>query len=358
MDEGDALRRYVESRQIPSCEAVQTAKGTAHSVASTQRAAVSPQTIESVWGLLTHHVDGLTAEQIAVLMAQRRHQGVLRRGDALGTQQAAEILESHSAWFVRRPWPNGDDRWRHRPLRELQNRSVLLKPERFVLYEYLEQFMESVHGSDIEGTLRCRSNLVVHFRDGAAAEAVLKSQDLRCRDVAIEVDHFCPQYSYEEIVAADARPLRFDARFGHLLSAQLDTQFTMSSQLLMERLRAEDALHRRIQSADQFARLLLDAYSPHIHCHRSRDGQDWLFSAYKQFPRRMPAALQNQPISRNAKNKRYYNDILQLFESFPDGMTLSRFLAEFRRQFEYLPAVPSLTEFMKSAEQLAGRVLS
>ena len=338
---GDALARFVEATSTQK-DVLTPFKSRTKSVVS-----ANPQTIENIWGLLTHHVDGLTAPQISVLMEQRRghNQGLAMSADAM-----MEIMESQSSWFTKQWRSNGECRWRHRPLTELVNQSVLFKPERFVLYEYLEQFVESLYGSDIESTSRFRSNLLVHFRNERVADAALKAHDLQCRNVPIAMDHFCPQYSLIDILPVECRPLRFDARFSHLLSSQLSTHLQMSSQQLMEVMQTEGALHRRVENADHFSRLLLDAYSPHVHGQRSRDVGEWLFSSYKQFPRRMPPSLQNQSISRNAKHRAYYNDIFKFFEQYPNGLALSRFLTEFARQYQYLPAVPSLAEFLKSAD--------
>eukprot|EP01083_Nonionella_stella_P112462 330837_1 len=52
----------------------------------------------------------------------------------------------------------------------------------------------------------------------------------------------------------------------------------------------------------------------------------------------------------NVKNKNYYNDIAQFFTKHPNGISLSRFRIEFVRDFDYIPAVPSLIEFLKSAD--------
>ena len=66
--------------------------------------------------------------------------------------------------------------------------------------------------------------------------------------------------------------------------------------------------------------------------------------------RRMPIDLQNQNVSFNKKNKRYYNDIYEFFRGYPNGISLSKFRIEFVRDYEYIPAVPSLTDFLKSCD--------
>ena len=54
--------------------------------------------------------------------------------------QLTEILTCTNSWFTSQKLPNGEHRWYHKSLYDLQNKTVLLKPESFILYEYLEDY--------------------------------------------------------------------------------------------------------------------------------------------------------------------------------------------------------------------------
>ena len=64
----------------------------------------------------------------------------------------------------------------------------------------------------------------------------------------------------------------------------------------------------------------------------------------------MPPDLQGKHVSLSAKNKAYYDDIADFFKQYPDGIALSEFRIEFVKQYNYIPAVPSLAEFLKSCD--------
>eukprot|EP01083_Nonionella_stella_P092909 260226_1 len=325
---------------------------------------ISPQIIECLWGLLTHYIDGLTIEQVTHLYNRQSNANTASvRYDTLSMERIEEILMScRGFWFDKHTFPNGEDRWCHVSLYDLQKKTVLLKPNEFILYEYLREYIENMNCGEIVECTHFRSNLLIHFKHEESAQKLLKRQDLECRSIPIEVDEFSPKYSYDRIVSPSARPIRYNPNFNNILTSELSKQASITPHKLFDVLKGEahsSALHHRIQTPQQLTRLLMDAYSPYIHI-RNKDHsanenafesvEDILLSAYRRYPRRMPLSLQHQNVSLNVKNKNYYNDIAQFFSKHPNGISLSRFRIEFVRDFDYIPAVPSLIEFLKSAD--------
>ena len=203
----------------------------------------------------------------------------------------------------------------------------------------------------------CRlANLLIHFDKEEDAKRVLKNEGLRYKDIEISIDAFSPKYTFSNVVPASARPVTFNERFNQILTGELSKQSALSAVELFDVLRRFDnVLHRKIQSPLDLLRCLMDSYSPYVHYHGGGDSAaDWRniqLSSYQKYPRRMPKSLQLQNVSSNVKNKAYYNDIAHFFgHLYPDGISLSQFRIEFVKNYDYIPAVPSLTEFLRSAD--------
>ena len=359
------LKEYIKSQEITNI--IPTDVTTSKQKEEKENKMISPQVIETIWGLLTNYCDGLTTEQICYLYNQQMKRGIVngKHDNTLNTDQLCEILTDKSSWFIKQTMLNGDDRWYHKSIYDIQNKTILLKPEQFILYEYLEEFIENMDLGEIEDKTRYRSNLLIHFKDEKCAEKLLKSNEyLQYNDIKVNIDAFSPKYSYERILPSISRPIRYDSYVNQILTAELSKQHSsMSCLKLFDILRSDKKiLHHRIQDPIQFARLLLDAYTPHVHIFNKHDKynqkndiefkdiNDICFSKYNQYPRRMPLDLQRQNVSTNVKNKRYYNDIREFFMGYPNGISLSKFRIEFNRDYQYIPAVPSLSEYLKAAD--------
>merc|ERR1711970_383586 len=81
----NTLSQFLDSQLITLNQVHE--KSSSHTTQSTH---INPQTVESIWGLLTHHIDGLTSEQIAALMNQHRQQ-LVKRVDTLTAQHIEDI---------------------------------------------------------------------------------------------------------------------------------------------------------------------------------------------------------------------------------------------------------------------------